>query len=62
MAHLRVQKAFIAYLGHLYAPLVPYFGLFGSVKWAKLVSLDIVSALLTLFKPVSQKIMVLRTI
>ena len=56
------NRLFSAYLGHFLAHLVPYLGHPGYGKWAKLVSLNVLSAVPTLFNPVPLKFMVLRTI
>ena len=44
------KKLFSAYLGHFLGPLGPHLEFFWSGKWAKLVSLNVLSAVLTLFQ------------
>ena len=55
MAYLRGQKALSSLSGPLLAPLVQYLGHSGFGKLAKLVSLDVLSSVPTLFHPVPQK-------
>ena len=53
------KRLFSAYLDNFSAPLGPYLGHSRSGKWAKLVSLDVLGAVPTLFQPVPQKLMAL---
>ena len=56
------NKLFPAYLGPFLAAFGSYLGHCGSGKWAKLVSLNVLSDVPTLFQHVPLKFMVLRTI